>query len=702
MTRTAKRRERYRTLPALLVAMAVIVLGLGWGALRFVRHRLVAAAGESLQLAAVDIASAMDLALYDRFRELRTAVSASVGRFGTPDEVSTYLRALHAADPGYLWLGKTDAAGRIEAATSNATIGVDVSARAWFRAVRATGGADVRDGTTSVAITVPVVGVIGTFEGVVSAHVGFGALQGAWLRTVHVLRERWGTWIDWQFLTPDGELVDDGLGRSRSTARDMLGIEPRGGVLAAGYVEGMDHERQRPMVLGYAKTRGYMDYPGLGWTVIIRMDKAGILAPVDRIVGTLAALGGGAVVPLFGLLLWSVRRLRAEWLEAETATDRARAAEAERRARETEIRAIVETASDAIITTDAAGRIASINLAGERMFGYGAGELMGRPIGLLVPALDAGDDGHGPRWRTAMIDPDTGAGAELTGCRRDGTPLPIEMGVGEVALPERRLFTAVVRDVSARKLAEARAREHQATLAHVLRMSSLGEMAAGVAHELNQPLTAIASYALAGSEELRAGDGGRAAVMDVLEKIEGEARRAGSIVHRLRDLVCKVTPQREETRLAACIANVERIVRPLITKATIALECELPAADLRVYADPIQLEQVLINVVQNAIDSLRVSGRSDGRIRLRATRGDGGTVETTVSDNGAGVSAEVAERMFDAFFTTKPEGLGMGLAISRAVVEAHGGRLWATSNTGPGIIMHLSFPEYVETPNHGV
>jgi len=681
--RARSRRERYRALPVLLAAAACVVLGVGLAALRYVRQQLVAAAGESLLLAAVDIGTAMDLAVSDRFREVRIAASSWLVRYGAADEVEASLRAMKNADPLYLWLGVTDAAGRVRAATSPLSLGADLGQRPWFRTLRARPEPSARDASTSIALTVPLFGDAGTFEGALVAHIGLGGLQQVWVRTVYALRARFGSWIDWQFMTPDGELIDGDFRRRRAVGlRSALRSAGPAQSAQAGYFEEVHPELRVPVVTAFALSPGHRGYPGLGWTVIVRMNKRVILAPVDRVVRGLGAVGVLIVTPLFGLLLWSVRRLRAEWLEAQDATARAQAAEAERRVRETQIRAIVQTASDAIITTDARGVIASINLAGERMFGYGSGELVGRPIAALIPRL-----------RPAGVE----GGVEFSARRRDGTEFPAEIGVGEVSLPDRCLFTAIVRDVSERRQAEARVREHQAALAHVLRVSTLGEMAAGVAHEINQPLTAIASYALAGGEEARSGAATPEETADVLEQIGTEARRAGAIVHRLRNLVDKAPPHRQPTSLRGTIRNVLRLLSEQLARHGIQVGYELLPEPLLVSADPLQIEQVLVNVIQNAVDSIRSSERADGRVWIRSARIGDGQVETSIHDNGEGLAADARERIFDAFFTTKPEGLGMGLAISRAIVEAHEGRLWATPGPGPGVTIHFTLAEHVES-----
>ncbi len=694
-------KSRYRGLPLFLMGLAAVVVVAGWTALGYVRGQLVATAGESVLMAAVDIAGGLDLVLFDRFREIRTAAASPTLGQASPAELTRYLSTLKGADPFYLWLGVADTSGTVIAATTPVSIGVELSSRPWFRRLQAGAEAEIRDTYTSIAIAAPLRDEGGHFAGALLAHIGLGALQRIWLRTAYVLRDRWGSWIDWQILTPDGQVIDGDLRRRRPT-RLPFTRAPAGTsavVPASGYFEDVHPDSGAAVVTGYAQTLGYMDYPGLGWIVVVRVDRAGILTPVDRVVRALGVVGLVVVVPIFGLLLWSVRRLRVEWLEAREATARAVAAEAARQAREAQIRAIVETASDGIVTTDAVGRVESVNLAGERMFGYEPGMLATMPpttsLGALIPSL--GESRSAAAFEFPALRTGFGAsGGEFVARRRDGAEFPVELGVSAVRFQGRRVFTAIVRDISVRRRAETRAREHQSALAHALRVSSLGEMAAGLAHELHQPLTAIATYALAGSDELRAGAVNPSQVVEVLGRIEAEAHRAGAITHRLRDFIRKTVPRFEPTSLTERIRNVLGLMDAELVRCHVDVVCDLVPEGVRVHADRVQIEQVLVNLLQNAIDSIGDSERRDGRVWIRSARVPAGRVEVSVRDNGAGVSATVAERMFDAFFTTKPDGLGMGLAISRAIVESHHGRLWVVPDPGGGVTVSFVLPEYRE------
>jgi two-component system sensor kinase FixL len=681
----------YRGLSALLLVLATVVVLVGWAGLHYVRRRLIASTAENVLLAAVDIAGSLDQTLYDRVLQVRMTAESTVIRRGSPQEITRYLSALRDLDPFYLWLGVTDASGEIVAATTPISVGVRWGERPWFRELR-TADTGLRDAHTSIAIASPLRDEGGRFSGVLAAHIGLGALQRSWLRTVHAMRDRWGAWIDWQFLTPSGDIIDADLHRGRPAGLPDALLARLGAATGktTGYIE------ETGTVTSYARTQSYLGYPGLGWTVIVRGDKSKILAPVDRAVRTLVVIGGLMVGPVFGLLLWSVRRLRVEWLDARAATTRARRAEAEQRGREEQVRAIVETASDAILTTDARGRIETANLACGRMFGYASGELARASLGMLVPGMgEEGSVGGGAMFPALRLG--VGGGAEFAARHRDGGEFPVEIGVSPVPLAGRTVFTAIVRDVSARRLADTQAREHQATLAHALRVSSLGEMAAGLAHELHQPLTAIWSYAIAGSEEVRGGRDDSSHVVDILGRIEAEAQRAGAITRRLRDFVRKAAPRLEPTDLADRVRNVVALMGPELARQRMVVACDLGAGGTRVLGDPVQLEQVLVNIVQNAVDAIREARCPRGRIRIGVAALSGGSVEVSVRDNGGGIPDGVADRMFDAFFTTKPQGLGMGLAISRAIIAAHGGRLWAEPDPGGGTIVRFVLSAERET-----
>jgi len=231
--------------------------------------------------------------------------------------------------------------------------------------------------------------------------------------------------------------------------------------------------------------------------------------------------------------------------------------------------------------------------------------------------------------------------------------------------------------------AEAQLREHQAEVAHAARLSTLGGMAAGLAHELNQPLAAVVSYARGCARRLEAGELSKAALLEVLEEISAQALRAGEVLRRIRDFL-RGDSRRESVDVNDVVRRALRFAEPEARRAGVRIELALAPQPLAAKADVIQIEQVILNLVQNGFEVMSANNGTQ-RVLAIATRQLGGDmVEVTVSDTGSGISPDAAARLYDPFFSTKPDGLGLGLSISRSIVEAHGGRLSAVANPDRG------------------
>jgi len=264
-------------------------------------------------------------------------------------------------------------------------------------------------------------------------------------------------------------------------------------------------------------------------------------------------------------------------------------------------------------------------------------------------------------------------------------------------------LTAIVasaRDITARRRAEEQARQHLQSLAHVTRVSSMGEMASAIAHEINQPLTAIANYTYASVRMLRSGAASQDEILEVLQRVAGEAERAGEVVRRMRSFVRGDEGQIQEVEANFLVNEVVRLAAAEARQNGVELDTRLEIGLPVVLADSIQIQQVLLNLVRNAIEAIAMSSAEARRIQLSTRASGEGMIEIAVSDTGPGLAGTDLEKVFEPFYTTKPEGIGIGLALSRSIADAHGGRLWATANAAsPGATFRLTLPTAHEREN---
>ncbi|MET7244918.1 PAS domain S-box protein [Methylobacterium sp. EM32] len=374
-----------------------------------------------------------------------------------------------------------------------------------------------------------------------------------------------------------------------------------------------------------------------------------------------------------------------------------RQAEIELRAREAHLRSILETVPDAMVVIDEEARIQSFSAAAVRQFGYAPEEVVGRNVSLLMPEpYRSRHDSYMARYLATGERRIIGIGRVVVGQRRDGSTFPMELAVGEMRSSGARYFTGFIRDLTESQRTETRLQELQSELVHMSRFTALGEMASTLAHEINQPLTAIASY-LKGSRRLldrMQGAGGAQApdlamLADAVDQAADQALRAGQVIRHLREFVARGEGERhieelpkliEEASALALVGARERGVR-----VTFALD---PRAPL-VLADRIQVQQVLLNLIRNAIEAMQDGPRRELRVTTRALPEDG-LVEVAVADTGPGLAPEVADRLFQPFVTTKAHGMGVGLSICRTIVEAHGGKILAASRPGEGTRFHFT------------
>ena len=360
-------------------------------------------------------------------------------------------------------------------------------------------------------------------------------------------------------------------------------------------------------------------------------------------------------------------------------------------AQDAHLRSILETAPDAIVVIDEKGLMLSFSASAERMFGYSEEEVLGENVSMLMPSPDRErHDGYLERYMRTGERRIIGIGRVLTARQRDGTTFPIELSVGEARINQRRVFTGFIRDLTERQEAELRVHDLQSVLAHVQRVSEMGTLATSLAHELNQPLTAIANYVETARDLLHEvpDEETLAVVREALDECASQSVRAGQIVRRLRDFISRGETERR-------IENLHRLVTEASALALVGggghdLEVDVrldPRAD-RVLVDRIQIQQVLLNLIRNAIEAM--AGERGSRLLIYSEKEPEGFVRVTVADNGPGLDAEVAERLFEPFRTTKAAGMGLGLSISATIVAAHGGRIWAEPSALGGTAFHFT------------
>jgi PAS domain S-box-containing protein len=351
--------------------------------------------------------------------------------------------------------------------------------------------------------------------------------------------------------------------------------------------------------------------------------------------------------------------------------------------------AILNTARDGVLTIDGRGCVQSINPAVERLFSRPSHGLIGHNVSELVE--DVPDLLH--RLKLAAHSPASDTGCwELDARRADGSSFPIEFSAGRFDLLSAEHYTVVIRDITSRRRAEARYREHQAELAHVGRVSLAGEMAAGLAHELSQPLTAITAYAR-GCLRLLAGSGPEPSLLrEGIEEVVQQAERAGDVLDRLREFVRGGQHRRGVTEVKPLIDAAISLIRMEAVQQEIEIEARIDPGLPAVLADRVQIEQVLLNLLRNAMDAMEAANTERRSIVVEAHRKTNYAVEISVADSGPGVAAEVADTIFEPFVTTKPLGMGMGLSISHSIIELNGGSLRMARGVRSGAIFIFDLP----------
>lgn len=371
------------------------------------------------------------------------------------------------------------------------------------------------------------------------------------------------------------------------------------------------------------------------------------------------------------------------------------------RLREAHLRSILDTVPDATIVIDEHGRITSFSAAAVRQFGYTEAEVLGCNVNILMPEPYRHEhDKYIRRYLDTGERKIIGIDRVVVGLRRDGSTFPMKLAVGEFISAGERHFTGFIRDLTEREETEARLQNLQSELARLARLNELGEMAATLAHELNQPLAAIANYAHGSVQYLNQLDDTKADYLKTaLEETARQALRAGSIIQYLREFVTRGETEKSPADIRRLIEEAGALA--LIGSRELGVHTSFEFAEnvKDVLVDKVQIQQVLINLIRNAIEAMRETERRELLIR---TRQDGDHhVIVEVSDTGMGIPGDVASRLFQPFVTSKSNGMGIGLSISRRIVESHGGWISAERNRKQGALFRFALPVVDEETEHG-
>jgi two-component system sensor kinase FixL len=358
-----------------------------------------------------------------------------------------------------------------------------------------------------------------------------------------------------------------------------------------------------------------------------------------------------------------------------------------------ELNALLDAAVDGIILINHVGLIQVFNRSAERLFGYESSEVIGRNVGMLMTENDQGaHDSYLARYAATRVPHIIGKGREINAQRKDGSMFPALLSVGVVADTEPPRFVGFVHDITARRQTEQDGIRLQERLMHVSRLATIGEMASGIAHELNQPLAAIATYAHACDRLLSVPEPEIEEIQTALRDIADQAVRAGDIIRRLRSLTRTGNTQHGPADVNAVIAELTDLIQSDAKVHGVAYRAELAPNLPQITLDRAQIQQVVLNLVRNALEALALAQLDAREVVVRTRRTPEGDVEIAVCDNGPGVDSQIADRMFDPFCTTKPDGTGLGLAISRTIVRAHGGSLEHSPHVPAGACFAIRLP----------
>ncbi len=356
-------------------------------------------------------------------------------------------------------------------------------------------------------------------------------------------------------------------------------------------------------------------------------------------------------------------------------------------------RTLFDTAAEFIFVIDPGGHIIETNRYACEQSGYAAHELRGKPVtDFFTESSRQLYMIRFPRLRSQGH-----ARAEIELVCKDGRLLQMECQATAVADAQGKAthFLLIQRDISALKRAEEKARQHQQESAHLMHLSVMGEMAASMAHELNQPLTALISYCGMALAQLKEWPAAPAGLVDILQCANEQAHHAGAVVQQIRSSVNQGNIRKKPVDIDQTVREVAKLISWELSNSQVLLQLDLQAGGYRVQANSVQIEQVLLNLIRNSIEAIGQAGISDGCLRLKTRVSDTPSLLISVTDNGAGVAPDIGNRLFEPFQTNKESGMGMGLSISRSIIQAHQGTIWL-EQPGPGDTMFCIRLPYLE------
>ncbi len=362
--------------------------------------------------------------------------------------------------------------------------------------------------------------------------------------------------------------------------------------------------------------------------------------------------------------------------------------------REAKLNSILNASIEGIIVIDHGGTIVSVNAAVENIFGFTAEDLIGNSASLLMP-MDMGDkkELYLQKYLRILIPKTLGQIREVEGLRKDGSLVPLDITIAEFPLDGVQYFSGIVRDVSARKLQEQQEKEHLEKLAHVTRLGLMGEMASGIAHEVNQPLSAVVNYSQVCLRMLQNESPDLEKIRDIMQKANQQALKAGQIIHNMREFVKPRKIHRSTVDINELIYDAISLFEPDFKQHLIIMRFELTKSVPNVFIDRVQIEQVILNLIRNSIDALKELPQFTQRhLSIETSLNHLNYVEIRIKDNGPGLTPLQKDKILTPFFTTKTNGMGMGLSISRSLIESHHGTLHFNSKEDKGTTFYFTLP----------